>query len=347
MWFAATTTTKSAAASHGQALFCATVVAATGAAWYSSRVLLEEASGEDDSNGNANSNNSNPIEIDLMDKIANKIYLNPARAVARNQRRLAAANGGSFPAHSRNSSTAVLLDPESSSRRPLGVPSRLRILAIDLPEIRTQAFSQGTCRVAFDRVFPNGVAPPTYVPQSTGNGVDDGTGKDGTVVPKRGNSSATNTNGHNKKVQLVEQKAFVQSMLCCFQQQQDSQNSNTNKSAYHNKVGVEVMEASFADLNPRNLRKTRQVGGYHYDPGKYASDTTSQHDREMGKSTESANVSKNNRNDPTTNNKRQESVEEYHIQHDDESDAPWNQYAWMEELKMRVGHTILYATASA
>ena len=317
MWSAATASTT---ASQRQAIIYATVGAATGAAWYSSRVLLEEAGGDDEATNHTNV--SNPIEINLMDKIANKVYLNPARAAARNQRRLVASSS-SFQA---NSSSSVALDPESSQRRPLGVPSRLRILAIDLPEVRTQAFSRGTCRVAFDRIFPNGVAPPTYVLDNSNDSMEDNDVGSRSKHPKKDNSTKETANispRKNKSIQMVEQKAFVQSMLRCFHD--DNNHTSTAK------VGVEVLEASFEDLNPRNLRKTRQVGGYHYDPGKYASDT--HHQMSDRSSTEKNDGDNQNESNNITISNRDE-VD--HIPQDDESDAPWNQYAWMEELKMRV-----------
>ena len=329
IWSTATASTRSTTASQRQAILCATVGAATGAAWYSSRVLLEEVGGEHEAT-NSNANNSNPIEINLMDKIANKVYLNPARAAARNQRRLMASSS-SFQANSSSSSvTAMALDQELPQRRPLGVPSRLRILAIDLPEVRTQAFSKGTCRVAFDRIFPNGVAPPTYVLDST-DSTEDAGADSSSKNPKKKESTkakAKANSSKNKRVQMVEQKAFVQSMLRCFQEG----SQNKKDAADYSKVGVEVMEASFADLNPRNLRKTRQVGSYHYDPGKYVSDTHQDTLDTTGRS-QGANQKEFHSNN-NSDNRNHDEVD--HIQHDDESDAPWNQYAWMEELKMRV-----------
>jgi hypothetical protein len=44
-----------------------------------------------------------------------------------------------------------------------GIPSTLRILAIDLPEMRTDAFS-GECRLMHDKVFVDDIAPPKSIP---------------------------------------------------------------------------------------------------------------------------------------------------------------------------------------
>lgn len=48
-----------------------------------------------------------------------------------------------------------------------GIPSTLRILAIDLPEMRTRAFS-GECRLAHDKIFVDDVASPKAI--SVGGG---------------------------------------------------------------------------------------------------------------------------------------------------------------------------------
>ena len=272
MWPA---TTMAFTASQRQALLTLAAGASAATAWYNSTMLESAVSGEVNSKNNSyhNADNQNPIEINLMDKIASKVYLNPSRA--------------KNTSNQRNNNADATIAPDSMER-PLGVPSRLRILAIDLPEMRQQAFSKGTCRVALNRVFPDGVAPAKQLEGSDGNG---------------------NHQHHTSRQLLqVEQKAFVKSLVQCFQEDLPG------------KVGVEMMEASFADMNPKNLRKTRQVGGFHYDPGKYTQPGGGGGDAKAEK-------------DSTTNN----AVEEYHeVEADDEMDAPWNQYAWIEELDHRV-----------
>lgn len=113
-------------------------------------------------------------------------------------------------------------------------------------------------------------------------------------------------------------------------------------------AGVEVMEASFEQLNPRNLRKTRQLGGYHYDPGKYSTTTAgNNHSTSKEGSNKESNTGANSDDDKQTSNNiktnkettsisPQKEEEEYQVLEDDELEAPWNQYAWMEELKFRI-----------
>jgi hypothetical protein len=86
-------------------------------------------------------------------------------------------------------------------------------------------------------------------------------------------------------------------------------------------VGVELLEASIADLNKYKLRKTQQFGNFKYDPWKYyANDKTEPVD---------ANEESSSSDNPNgTSNKRST--------FDDELEAPWNQYAWAEELRLRV-----------
>jgi hypothetical protein len=43
-----------------------------------------------------------------------------------------------------------------------GIPSKLRILAVDLPQLRTDAFS-GVCRLSHDQIFTDEVAPPKLI----------------------------------------------------------------------------------------------------------------------------------------------------------------------------------------
>ena len=70
-----------------------------------------------------NKDNNVRVEVHLMDKIQQKEYLTSARDA---------------------------------------IPSTLRILAIDLPEMRTNAFS-GDCRLSHDKIFVEDVATPKIV----------------------------------------------------------------------------------------------------------------------------------------------------------------------------------------
>jgi hypothetical protein len=53
-----------------------------------------------------------------------------------------------------------------------GIPSTLRILAIDLPEMRTKAFS-GDCHLSHDKIFADEIAPPKNIQVGENKEADD------------------------------------------------------------------------------------------------------------------------------------------------------------------------------
>lgn len=225
------------------------------------------------------------IETDLMERIANKPYL--------------------------QATTKQL-------SRPKGVPRRLRVMAIDVLPVR-YAFD-GECGINLSRTFLDDVAPPK----------------------KSRDNHNNNGNKSNSNQPPIVQKSIAKALIKC----------RKNK-----KIGVELLEVSVADLNPHNLRKTHQFGNYRYDPGKYSSNSNA---TEKSQATTTTTTDNNNK-DPTTEKEeaRQEDTinnkpairQGIHIEKDDEEgnavpateedmlDAPWNQYAWIEELEMRVSCT--------
>jgi hypothetical protein len=317
MWFVSTLvpTARTASQQKRQAILSVVTGATAAAVWCSSSntsSFLEtgkKATGNQAEDDDENES-SNPIEVNLMDKIANKIYLNPSRARLPHQQ-------SDFLSTTTSKSVAA-------TERPLGVPSHLRILAIDLPQMRHKAFAQGDCRVAFDRVYPNGIAPPKRLERGI---IPD--------HPDKSNIKQKNPSKEKKKKKKlilleVEQKAWVKSMIRCFQKD------------LPDKVGVEMMEASFVDLNPQNLRTTRQVGSYHYDPGKYTHqvNSTSIDDHQQQPSSMTTNSSSTSGDQHVATPETEITVE---LQEKDELDAPWNQYAWFEEVKLRVSIVIVLA----
>ena len=124
--------------------------------------------------------------------------------------------------------------------------------------------------------------------------------------------SSSSKKGREKKLKIV-QKALVKSLVQCRSPQSQQ------------KVGVEILEASVADLNRYKLRKTHQLGNFKYDPGKYYGS------------------SKNDQNPAKLNSSSDEEIEEVdeteiplNTAFDVESEAPWNQYSWIEEMRLRV-----------
>mmetsp|Transcript_25381 Transcript_25381/g.38339 ORF Transcript_25381/g.38339 Transcript_25381/m.38339 type:complete len:492 (+) Transcript_25381:55-1530(+) len=113
------------------------------------------------------------------------------------------------------------------------------------------------------------------------------------------------------EVRKIMQKSFVKSLVRC-----------RNKK----KTGVELLEASVSNLNPRNMRRTYQGGSlmkYNIDEGHEQEDklkNVAETDDKGGDSSKALKL-------PEETNLSTD---------DDELDAPWNQYAWIEELQIRV-----------
>lgn len=189
----------------------------------------------------------------------------------------------------------------SNERHPRGVPNRLRVLAIDVPEMRTSF--DGECRLNLSKIYADGVAPPKDI---------DGSKK------------------HGKTTAM--QKSLAKSLIKCRKQK---------------KIGVELLEASVEDLNPNNMRRTHQFGNLlKYDPGKYATRAVGHREKEddvdeKTKTSESENEhqdqsKKSSSTGGVTVRKDTEDGDSVPATEDDEFDAPWNQYAWIEEMQLRV-----------
>jgi hypothetical protein len=198
------------------------------------------------------------IEVHLMDKIQQKSYLETAKD---------------------------------------GIPSTLRILAIDLPELRKEAFA-GECYLAHGKIFADDIAPAKVI-----------------EVPGRDEPSNDKKGKIESKEKLrIAQKALVKSLVQCRSPQSQQ------------RIGVEVLEASVADLNRFRLRKTHQVGNFKYDPGKYYGSNKG--------------IPK-----PKDADEEIEEVDQAEMflntaAYEDEIEAPWNQYSWIEEMRLRVSGSV-------
>lgn len=88
------------------------------------------------------------------------------------------------------------------------------------------------------------------------------------------------------------------------------------------------MEASVENLNVYKLRKIHQVGNVKYDPGKYYGSKNAKHGKVVR-------VERDGDDDEMEEADQEEILME-NATHEYELEAPWNQYAWIEELKLRV-----------
>ena len=258
----------------------------------------------------------------------------------------------------------------TSKERPRGVPNRLRILAIDVPEFR-EVFD-GECRVDLSKIYPDGVAPSKVIKRKMEK-------KDAT--DKKGGGKDTTAAVTEVDDLHVMQKSLARSLVRC-----------RHKTSKH--IGVDLLEASVYDLNPHNMRRTYQFGTFSYDPGKYTGGRSRKNNRQppsadllqrrrtvntlqrqrrsvvaTSSKTEAKGKEKDDKGyaDPEEEMEEQSHGEEMMsteeitssqsvkdgvaarydgptqgeenqvlATEEDEVDAPWNQYAWIEEMNIRV-----------
>lgn len=312
------------------------------------------------------------IETDLTDKIASKTYLNYHNPQSRHSIIQSSLNStkriwGKIARDDRNANVSGddwTEDGPSTKRpveRPKGVPRRIRILAIDVPEFR-EVFD-GECRVNLSRVYPDDIAPPKYIPRKQKDKI--ATDDHRHVKQKKEKKE------HEEKIEII-QKSLARSLVRC-------------RNKHSKRIGVELLEASVYDLNPNNMRRTYQFGNFKYDPGKYSGTdenndmiqrrmSVAQHlgtrfkvrKRKVVVTKDNDSSSAQNSDDGEEEEKGfadvEESVQDGDVQDEDEEsesgpkvseitvlaeeedevDAPWNQYAWIEEMQMRVSPSIFF-----
>eukprot|EP00978_Attheya_sp_CCMP212_P007733 scaffold17975_cov55-Attheya_sp.AAC.2 len=238
--------------------------------------------------------------------------------------------------------------------RPPGVPRRVRILAIDVPQMR-HVFD-GECRLNLGRVYPDGVAPPKVIerPKRHSKDIahDSPTGKEEEETTSEGGEEEIEGMEEKTKMTIV-QKSLARSIIRC-------------RNRKSKRIGVELLESSVFDLNPNNMRKTWQLGeSYRYDPGKYSKmKVRPGEEEEEEEIVNNVNHDDNDNNDDMNNDdivtdddsdKRGSNITAVKEEKgsmsggnddttvatiDDEVHAPWNQYAWIEEMQLRVSNIL-------
>lgn len=319
--------------------------------------------------------NDKKLEVYLMDRIAKKPYLNyhsiPSEYSASLQSRRFNRDRLKEERSTRAKSYGINV---SETERPKGVPSRLRLLTIDVPKFKEEAFDNGICVMPSDIFDTKG---PKYV--------------DGVAPPKRPeksyNQSKKRPKASNKP---IIQKSLARELYYCFdprlnpkkhqEQQQlqkklskshqpeslsmEQQLSSQQELHWHPKIGVEILEASIMRLNRNNIRRTYTTHNhsgwkkksYRYDPGKYAGGNTDTNpsqsdDDESGfadadeaefgqelqekQSIKKSTGSKIGEEDIDME-EHYDVVDDKGVGNQDERNAPWNQYAWLEEMHLRV-----------
>ena len=144
----------------------------------------------------------------------------------------------------------------------------------------------------------------------------------------------------------IEQKSLVKQLYYCYdfskqQQQSSSNNEKNNHQKQQPAIGVEILEGSIMDLNPNNIRRMYSAGSSKIRttqdiyPTKYATEGVA----DVDEANDAENVDEEevatdlrqelNESEQTDNNRLNNTLE-------NERTAPWNQYAWLEEMYLRV-----------
>eukprot|EP00578_Thalassiosira_sp_NH16_P020139 CAMPEP_0181084202 /NCGR_PEP_ID=MMETSP1071-20121207/4571_1 /TAXON_ID=35127 /ORGANISM="Thalassiosira sp., Strain NH16" /LENGTH=652 /DNA_ID=CAMNT_0023165923 /DNA_START=161 /DNA_END=2119 /DNA_ORIENTATION=+ len=306
----------------------------------------------------------NHLEMYLMDKIAKKPYLNyhsASSSAAYHQQAKRYHRGRQKDGNSEKTSDF------HDNTRPKGVPSRLRLLTIDVPEFKQDAFGEhgGICKLPSEIFDTN---KPSYV--------------DGVAPSKPMNK----TFGHNERVgtrasrKSIVQKSLAKQLYYCYDPQYKHRVTNqqpTDRTPEEGKqrplprssekqteqveeqpvvVGVEIIEASIMGLNPNNIRRTYTTASrswkrksYSYDPGKYADRDDAENDESGVADADEAEREEETLRQKATSVDERQSFESSDEEDDDdgskekdidssdyERSAPWNQYAWLEEIYLRI-----------
>mmetsp|Transcript_16501 Transcript_16501/g.35660 ORF Transcript_16501/g.35660 Transcript_16501/m.35660 type:complete len:642 (+) Transcript_16501:171-2096(+) len=310
-------------------------------------------------------NDGHKLEMYLMDRIANKPYLNYHSASSSAYQQQAKRNyrGRQNEEHSTNT------DAIPNNTRPQGVPSRLRLLTVDVPEFKQEAFERGICRTPseiFDidkpPIFVDGVAPSKPMNKTLGN------------------NERMGTRASRKP---IVQKSLAKQLYYCYEPQHMKRVTNQQSTAHSTEdqtqpssqhineeepvIGVEILEASISDLNPTNIRRTYTSASkswkkksYSYDPGKYTmGDTLSNDAADDGSGAadaDEAEVEEKTLEQITENQELELSKKDESQPNDDDSEendidspdyeraAPWNQFAWLEEIHLRINGAVPFGS---
>lgn len=256
------------------------------------------------------------IEVDFMDKLASKPYMSSVRLQ------------GSTNNH--------------ATTRPEAVPETLRLLVVDVPEVARVGFRRGECTLQTHKIYPDGVVAPKRVPivrnnkdhsQSHTNANDHSNGETRNKV--KTSKNRTNEQQQQQYVLEVEQKAWVHSLYRCY---------------HDNKVGVEIMQASTANLNPRHMKRdhpllrtyvTTTTASRHRNTHNKSSNNneeslSAQQQHEHNASNETTATVTTSSETKSSNRSEDRVVRQTNFSAEDEMEAPWNQHAWASELQLRI-----------
>lgn len=285
------------------------------------------------------------LELYLMDKIAKKPYLNYHSATSAHQyQQQTKRYRGRYTEEQSSPKSTDVSAIDSNHNRPKGVPSRLRLLTIDVPEFKRKAFEQGSiCKVPSEIFSDSKSSSLAYI---------DGLAPSKSMNKTLGHNERTGTRSSRKP---IIQKSLAKELYYCYNPHYHPQDEDNPI------IGVEILEASIRDLNPKNIRRTyttssRSWKKISYDPAaKYpdasSDDSSGIADAEEAEVEEETTEQQQNTqqqfklaNGRQSSEPRNDEFEEKDIDSPDyEREAPWNQYAWLEEMNLRINGFVPFA----
>ena len=258
----------------------------------------------------AKTDQSSKLDVYLMDKVAKKPYLNNP-SIVNSSRYDSRYNRGNEQSGSRAAAIHVA--------RPKGVPSRLRILTIDVPQCKNAI--TGVCRRP-SKIFA-GVVDPIFV--------------DGVARSKRVDRTLLNeTQTREERRELrrpIEQKSLAKMLYYCYGRQSNSTTKNQDLDPV---VGVEILEASIMNLNPNNIRRTYTSKSVRYDPGKYDVDDNDDDEVVLQRHETDSGIADVEEVTEDIDEENEVTLKDNSKDKEDTRTAPWNQYAWLEEIHLRI-----------
>lgn len=278
------------------------------------------------------------LEVYLMDRIAKKPYLNYHSVPNTIQAKR------TYRGRRSEENTAVQSTNTPQNTRPKGVPSRLRILVLDVPKFKEEALEDhGVCQLPSEIFstngpkFVDGVAPPKAVDKKSTTG----------YYYSKGDKSSRKERRANMKP--ITQKSLAKQLYYCYDSRQASKDNETQKQKPV--IGVEILEGSILDLNPNNIRRT-----YTSTSGKMRK-SHSVHPSQFAEAEGVADVDEANEVEAEIETEIEEKEEEVETEEDlnesedtansdilaNERTAPWNQYAWLEEMYLRINGIVPFS----
>jgi hypothetical protein len=254
------------------------------------------------------------IDLHFLDKLATKSYLHFDKLV-----------------QTRNNNTTTTTNTRNHGR-PVGIPTTLRIITVDLPEVGRYGFRNGKCTVDSTKIYPDGIVPPEriHIPKRRKN-------EEGNDQTKKKNHSQHSTS--TTSTVEVEQKVWIKSLVQCMAEGKSTSSSSP--------PSVQIMEADMTRFNPYHVRRIHHYGTLRYDPGKYQKEEEEKEEKKKDGvvSTPTKTTAKTRKQQLAQKSASSlSSIKQDHTNDQQENNptwkevvhAPWYQRAWKEEVMLRI-----------